>query len=222
MNWSGSSASVADAMSGGFACTSRNATNCTQSRTARLPLTSLSTPSSPSSCSIASKLAPPTPTMTIDTGMCDSLTISATVASKSLITPSVMMSSTRYVFLNAWATAPAVSRMRRKLVGPCSVHVCTALAYAACRPAMPATSGYCGLWLSAKQCDTLLAGGSLAPKPYAGTRLSLSYSRSTSPTLCNADWYWFCWYGLMKCSDVGVSGRPLLAVKSTATMRLNS
>lgn len=53
-------------------------------------------PPSPSRNSMALKSAPPTPTMMIDMGSLEALTIACLVSSRSVITPSVMIKSTKY------------------------------------------------------------------------------------------------------------------------------
>lgn len=71
-------------------------TNWTMSLEAKLPLGEHSNLSSLSRNSIALKSAPPTPTMMIDMGRREASTIAVRVWSMSVITPSVMMSSTKY------------------------------------------------------------------------------------------------------------------------------
>ncbi len=73
-----------------------NGTNCTMSRMAASPVAERKIPSSPSRNSMAVKSAPPTPTMMMDMGRPDALTIAFRVSSMSVITPSVMMRRTKY------------------------------------------------------------------------------------------------------------------------------
>ena len=71
-------------------------TNWTISLTATSPDGERRLPPSPSRNSMAPKSAPPTPTMMMDIGSLAALTIACLVSSRSVITPSVMIKSTKY------------------------------------------------------------------------------------------------------------------------------
>ena len=71
-------------------------TNWTMSLTAASPDAERRLPPSPSRNSMAPKSAPPTPTMMMDMGSLAALTIACLVSSRSVITPSVMIRSTKY------------------------------------------------------------------------------------------------------------------------------
>lgn len=74
----------------------RKGTNWTMSLATASPTVDLRTPSSPSRSSMALKSAGPTPTMMMDSGSRDALTMESRVWSKSVISPSVRMRSTQY------------------------------------------------------------------------------------------------------------------------------
>lgn len=73
-----------------------NGTNWTMSLATASPTVDLRTPSSPSRSSMALKSAGPTPTMMMDIGSREARTMASRVWSKSVISPSVRMSRTRY------------------------------------------------------------------------------------------------------------------------------
>lgn len=98
-------------------------TNWTMSLIAVSPLGDLSAPPSPSRNSIALKSAPPTPTMMMDMGSLAAFTMACLVWSRSVITPSVMIRSTKYCdAVCCWVAAAANLAtwfiIGEKLVGP--------------------------------------------------------------------------------------------------------
>lgn len=94
------------------------------------PLAERSNLSSLSRNSIAPKSAPPTPTMMIDMGRREASTIAVRVWSMSVITPSVMMSSTKYCCRRRERKHETVSDMKYKKTQ--SVCFNTILEYCSC------------------------------------------------------------------------------------------